>query len=172
MTKDELYEVLVAHLPQDRPVVVLCVGTDRSTGDAYGPLVGTFLEQVGIPCVGTLADPCHAVNLEEKYEQLKRDYPDHFVLAVDASLGQFHKVGELYYHPEPLVPGAGVQKELIPVGDHSLTAVVNVSGYMGYFVLQNTRLGLVYELAQTTAQALHQWWLNHHLAQEVKSCAS
>lgn len=28
-----------------RPIVFVCIGTDRSTGDSLGPLVGTLLEE-------------------------------------------------------------------------------------------------------------------------------
>ncbi|MNT94758.1 hypothetical protein D3C72_2365110 [compost metagenome] len=43
-------------------------------------------------------------------------------------------------------PGAGVGKDLPPVGDYNIVGIVNVSGFMEYFVLQNTRLSLVYQL--------------------------
>ena len=33
-------------LPKDRRVVIVCVGTDRSTGDSLGPLVGTHLHKL------------------------------------------------------------------------------------------------------------------------------
>ena len=40
-------------------------------------------------------------------------------------------------------PGAGVNKDLPPVGDLYITGVVNVGGFMDYLVLQNTRLYLI-----------------------------
>ncbi|MCX7773123.1 MAG: spore protease YyaC, partial [Clostridia bacterium] len=54
--------------PQERPVVVMCIGTDRSTGDSLGPLVGDMLTKWKLPGVqvyGTLDNPVHARNLEE-----------------------------------------------------------------------------------------------------------
>ena len=48
-------------------VGVLCVGTDRSTGDALGPITGTLLAETGSDVMdvwGTLDDPVHAVNLD------------------------------------------------------------------------------------------------------------
>lgn len=30
----------------DRKLIVVCVGTDRSTGDSLGPLTGTFFEKI------------------------------------------------------------------------------------------------------------------------------
>ncbi|KUK35974.1 MAG: Putative sporulation protein, partial [Thermacetogenium phaeum] len=52
-----------------RPVVLLGIGTDRSTGDSLGPLVGSRVNELApglLPVFGTLDDPVHAVNLAEK----------------------------------------------------------------------------------------------------------
>lgn len=60
--------------------------------------------------------------------------------------------------------GAGVNKQLPPVGDIHLTGIVNVGGFMEYFVLQNTRLSLVMRLSDIIAtslySALKQWNLH------------
>ena len=53
---------------QKRPIVVMCIGTDRSTGDSLGPLVGDMLSKwkmADIHIFGTLDFPVHARNLEE-----------------------------------------------------------------------------------------------------------
>ena len=55
----------------------------------------------------------------------------------------------------PVKPGAGVNKELPAVGDIHITGIVNVSGFMEYFVLQNTRLHLVMKMAKTIANGIH-----------------
>ncbi|MCU6339687.1 DUF1256 domain-containing protein, partial [Enterobacter quasiroggenkampii] len=50
--QDWLRQVAVKHQGQD--VMFVCIGTDRSTGDALGPLVGTRLAQCGLQVVGTM----------------------------------------------------------------------------------------------------------------------
>jgi hypothetical protein len=41
-----------------KDLMFLCIGTDRSTGDSLGPLVGTMLEEAGYPhVIGTLQYP-------------------------------------------------------------------------------------------------------------------
>ena len=47
-----------------------------------------------------------------------------------------------------MCPGAGVSKELPLVGEIFINGIVNVSGFLEYFVLQNTRLSLVFRLAE------------------------
>ncbi|MDI3279813.1 MAG: DUF1256 domain-containing protein, partial [Bacillota bacterium] len=52
----------------DRELVTLCIGTDRSTGDALGPLTGSKLLERGkdvLLVYGTLDQPVHAANLGE-----------------------------------------------------------------------------------------------------------
>ncbi|MDG0959670.1 spore protease YyaC, partial [Bacillus paranthracis] len=91
---------LLSHIPIKThiPIILVCIGTDRSTGDALGPLVGTKLEQVGIKnfqVFGTLDDPVHALNLEEKIRNIQKDNPTSFIIAVDACLGKSQSIGSI-----------------------------------------------------------------------------
>jgi putative sporulation protein YyaC len=69
-------------------------------------------------------------------------------------LGQVESVGSITLATGALRPGAGVNKKLQEVGEIHFTGIVNVGGYMEYFVLQNTRLGLVWKLADIIAQSI------------------
>lgn len=142
--------------PTNSTLVVVCIGTDRSTGDALGPLVGSYLETKfpGIRLYGTLEQPVHAVNLEETAARIESDVVRPFVIAIDACLGQLTSVGQITLADGPLRPGAGVHKKLPPIGDLHMTGIVNVGGFMEYFVLQNTRLHIVVRMAEVIAAAL------------------
>lgn len=134
--------------------VFLCIGSDRSTGDALGPLVGSLLLEHGLPrdqVAGDLTLPVHASNLRRVWMDLRQRRPRAVVVAVDACLGRQESIGTLTAGLGPLRPGAGVNKDLPPVGDIYLTGTVNVSGFMEYFVLQNTRLSLVMAMARRMA---------------------
>ena len=130
---------------------VVCVGTDRSTGDSFGPLVGWFLRESGTPLevIGTVHEPIHAANLHTVTGLTG-------VLAVDASLGSLSRVGAVYLEEGPLTPGAGVNKVLGTIGDAHLCGTVNVAGLMECFVLQNTRLSVVMKMAQYTAEVIRE----------------
>lgn len=143
---------------EGRPIVVACVGTDRSTGDALGPLVGSLLRGMGLsPTIvfGTLDEPIHAANIHDAVETIRSIAPESFVIAVDACLGNIDNVGSVNVDMGPLRPGAGVNKELPPIGDVHITGIVNVGGYMEYFVLQNTRLSFVFRMAGVIALGLN-----------------
>jgi putative sporulation protein YyaC len=149
---------LIQSRPDKPQLVVVCIGTDRSTGDSLGPLVGsrlqTLLASDVCPVYGTLDQPVHAVNLSETISLISRLYTNPFIIAVDACLGQLSSVGMVTVGSGPLKPGAGVNKTLPEVGDIHITGIVNVGGFMEYFVLQNTRLSVVMRMAECIAQSL------------------
>ncbi len=138
-------------------IVIVCIGTDRSTGDSLGPLVGTFLsEKINnrFYVYGTLEEPIHAVNLHERIDYIKQNHPNAFIIAVDACLGKVKNIGTVQVCNGPLKPGAGVNKQLPEVGDVHITGIVNVSGFMEFFVLQNTRLSLVMKMAKIISESI------------------
>ena len=91
-----------------RQVVFLCIGTDRSTGDSLGPLIGSRLEAEEISnvvVIGTLEHPVHAVNLDRTIEEMEEHYPDAIIVAVDAAVGRWDHVGLVTLEKGPLRPG-------------------------------------------------------------------
>ncbi len=150
-------ELATSLLVEGDDVVVLCIGTDRCTGDALGPLIGTRLQRSGLHHVhvyGTLENPVHATNLQETLEQLQARHKQSLIIAIDACLGRIDNVGNIMIGKGPLKPGAGVNKDLPAVGDLFITGIVNVGGFMDYLVLQNTRLYLITRLADVIAEGL------------------
>lgn len=153
---DRLHDCLAA-LPSERPIVIVCLGTDRSTGDSLGPIAGSILRRNwsrDFELFGTLEEPVHAMNLSDTLKLIHLKYRRPFVIGVDACLGKTASVGSIIVGEGPLRPGAGVNKELPSVGDIHISGVVNVGGFMEYFVLQNTRLHLVMRMAELIAEGL------------------
>lgn len=172
---DEIYRRLseagIEH--NKRPVVILCIGTDRSTGDALGPLVGSRLarsSQDTFAVYGTLDEPVHATNLARVIAEIQAKYDHPFVIAVDACLGYPDNVGYVNLSDGPLKPGAGVKKSLPAVGEMHITGVVNVGGFMEYMILQNTRLSVVMQIADVIAGGLEQTMSTHRQAAVAAEC--
>ncbi|WP_449241622.1 spore protease YyaC [Desulfoscipio gibsoniae] len=156
-----------------RPIVLLCIGTDRSTGDCLGPLVGSklnFKHNEFYKLYGNLDHPVHAGNLQEYLSNIQQKYVDPFIIALDACLGSIDNIGNITIGDGSLQPGAGVNKSLPPVGHIYITGIVNVGGFMEYLVLQNTRLNLVMKMADIivgglSKVALEYWQENEVIAQ-------
>ncbi|ADL54030.1 spore protease YyaC [Clostridium cellulovorans] len=156
---EKLYDKVFHALIEDKQLVILCIGTDRSTGDSLGPLVGYKLSNTPIKNItlfGTLATPVHAKNLCETINEIKSRFPNPYIIAIDACLGNVESVGTVCLKDKPLAPGAALKKSLPPVGDISITGVVNISGYMEFLVLQNTRLYVVMNLCEIICRSLYQ----------------
>ncbi|PYI52995.1 spore protease YyaC [Paenibacillus flagellatus] len=133
-------------------IVFVCIGTDRSTGDALGPLVGTMLSEAGYPhVIGTLEAPCDASNIVQRLNDIP---PDKIAVAIDACLGLSSSVGLYQVADHPLEPGKSVGKSLPPVGRYSVAAIVNAAGPKQYWILQNTSLHRVMTMAREIASAV------------------
>lgn len=138
-----------------RPLVFLCIGSDRYTGDALGPLVGSYLREMGIANVyGTLDNPVHAGNLAETAAAIKRQYPQGIVLAVDACLGKPQEIGNVEVWEGGVQAGIAVGNRLPLVGQISIIAVVNAGGQIGYLDLQSTPLAIVVKLSRLVGGAV------------------
>ena len=130
--------------------VVLCIGTDRVTGDSLGPLVGHKLARgrlSGLPIYGTLQQPVHALNIREQFHHIKKRHPHAPIIAVDASFGKRSHVGCATISQTALSPGIGVEKQLGSIGDISITGIVCANSPYAQLALQTTRLDLVMKLA-------------------------
>lgn len=138
-------------------VVFLCIGTDRSTGDSLGPLIGYKLRQLrmrGAAVFGTLDRPVHAMNLEEYVSVLKKCYREDLIVAVDASVGSRDHVGFVTLGKGSLKPGLGVSKELKAVGDIFITGIVGSCGNYDPLMLQSVRLAVVMQMADCISHGI------------------
>lgn len=133
-----------------RDIVIICIGSDRATGDCLGPLVGDKLRKCDNPfyVYGTLENPVHAGNLPSTLDKINSVHKDPLIIAIDASLGTNRHVGFVTMGKGSLKPGIGVNKELPRVGEIFITGIVNVSGLINQMLIQTTRLSLVMQLAE------------------------
>ena len=115
-----------------KEIIILCIGSDRITGDSLGPLIGQQLSRYrwkNIHIYGTLDAPIHALNLESTLSGIKKRHPSALILAVDASLGSQKHIGYI-------------------------TGILNASGSFEHFLLQTTRLSFVVQMADTITDGI------------------
>ena len=142
-----------------KEIVFVCIGSDRINGDSLGPFIGHQLERFhwdSVYVYGTLHAPIHALNLEDSVRELKDRHPSAIFIAVDASLGAKKHIGFITVGNGSIYPGAGVDKELLPVGDIFITGILNESGCFEHLLLQTTRLSFVVEMAETITNGISQ----------------
>lgn len=164
---NKLTNLIELNVSYKQDIVLLCIGTDRSTGDSLGPLIGYKLYQKNMDNIhiyGTLSEPVHAVNLDSTIRYIEKKHPNAFVIAVDASLGRAEHIGYITLSTKSLKPGSGVNKDLPEVGNICITGIVNLSGIMDAMVLQSTRLSTVMDLADCISNGLT--WAFYRLKKE------
>ena len=148
-------------------IIIVCIGTDRATGDCLGPLIGYKVKDMkyqNVHVYGTLDEPVHAKNLCE-YIELFNKFENPFIIAIDACLGRLERIGFVNIKEGPLSPGSGVNKNLPSIGHVNITGIVNVGGFMEIMILQNTRLSVVMNMANLIANGLkyNMWKMNRKI---------
>ncbi len=133
-------------------IVILCIGTDRATGDSLGPIIGYKFKNYDIThenvyVYGSLENPVHAGNLNEYIKYIDEFHKNGLVIAIDASLGKIESIGSLMIGKGNIKPGAAMNKSLPGVGHIFISGIVNYIGKIDIVVLQNTRLNIVMQLA-------------------------
>lgn len=155
--KDYLLKELTPILAQNRPIIFVCIGTDRSTGDSLGPLVGyklRYLSKNNIHIYGTLEDPIHAKNMLSVLAKIKLAFVNPYIIGIDSCLGSLSNVGKVFIQKKPLCPGLALNKQLPSIGEMSITGIVNISVNFEFLVLQNTRLHTVMNLADAISRGI------------------
>lgn len=137
---------------------VICIGTDRMTGDCLGPMVGSRLFSLCpvsltdspqlFPVYGTLKQPIHAMNLLKVIPDIKKTHPHHSFIVVDATVGPKKNIGKVSITPGPLCPGEGLGKSLPSIGNISVTGIVGAVDDVPELTLPYTRLYRVDLLAE------------------------
>lgn len=138
-------------------IIFLCVGSDRSTGDSLGPLVGTMLKEKNIPfpVYGTLEEPVHALNLKKVLKDIHKTYEEPFIFGIDACLGDESQIGYIFLKEGPFIPGNAVNKVLPSVGNYHMKAIVNyLDPFSSVQSLNNTRLYTVTILAEIITEII------------------
>lgn len=133
-------------------IVFFNIGTDRVTGDSFGPMFGSMMERQGglhdkIVIHGTLENPNHAKNIQDNAKYI--DFENNFVIGVDASLGVTSEIGTLIVKNKGIKAGAGLGKNLGEYGDICVQGVTSLdaeSSELSFSLLHKARLSLVYNM--------------------------
>lgn len=172
--KEELYNNFISdfstkiyNLKSDEPFsdyIFLCVGSDKVTGDAFGPLVGDKLQKLfknyynNISVEGTLENTISATNIEGKVKDIYNKYKKPCIIAIDSALSNKEDIGKIIVTDTKMRLGKGTNKRMLAVGDISIKGIVaqdyKIARY-NFSTLQNTSLNLVMKLANVTADGIY-----------------
>ena len=116
LLSEKLKYIIKTSKDSNQETIILCVGSDRSTGDSLGPIIGYKLKksmQCNFYVYGDLTHPVHAANLARYMECINQTFINPYIIAIDASLGRKDHVGLITLGTGPLRPGLGVKKSCL-----------------------------------------------------------
>ena len=148
---NKLGDFLCGELP-----VIVCVGTDATIGDSLGPLCGTFIENKknDLFVYGSLQKTVTAKEIKTIKSFIQKVHPFSKVLVIDAAVGKSDDVGRIKISSAPIKPGLGADKDLPPIGDVSIIAIISEKTKSNYEFFSLTRLSPVYHLAKIISEAV------------------
>ena len=144
-------------------LVFLCIGTDRITGDCFGPLVGyklknLFRNEKNIKVIGGLNNIICAHNILKIINDINNTYDEPFLIAIDAALSNKSNIGEIIVTKDSMNVGSSLNKGNIYVGDVSIKGIVAKDlkkPQYNFKVLQNTSLSLIMDMADCVSQGIY-----------------
>lgn len=145
-------------------LVFLCIGTDRLTGDCFGPLVGTKLQErleqyniFNISIYGTLKENICYTNIKEVLDKIATRHKHACIIVIDAALSTEENIGRIFVQKGRMPLGKGLGKAKIEVGDIGIKAVVGKNYKLANYnfsSLQHISLNVVITLADIVADGI------------------
>ena len=142
-------------------IVFLCVGTDRITGDAFGPIVGSKLIRLfekdnffNINIYGSLEENINYNNVEDYIKDVDKT----LMIVIDSALSIKENIGKIFVTNNKTVLGKGLNKNRIEIGDISIKTVVAKDSKTiinNFKILQNVSLNTVIGLADIVSEGIY-----------------
>ncbi len=151
-----------------KPVIV-CIGTDKISGDALGPLVGDFLVEIydiDAFVYGKSRSNVNGVNFSAYHAHIQSHHSDSMIIAIDSCLGIKADVGKIKVTASGVRAGGALGKNNQRIGDIGILAVVGEYGQDNFNILRNIDKIFVQDLAFSVAAKVHS------LLQNIKENAS
>lgn len=150
MMKNILYD-------EQRDIVVVCFGTMAISGDSLGPQVGTLLREkynISAFVYGTEDCTVNGKNMREWLSFIKQVHEGALFVAIDASLGEKSKVGQIVVRPDGVCP-AGVKGKKSRFGDVGILGVVAQNAQDALMQLMTVSPFYVSKLADKVANMIN-----------------
>lgn len=151
-----------------KPVIV-CIGTNKISGDALGPLVGDFLVEIydiDAYVYGKSGGNVNGVNFSAYYAHIQSHHADSIIVAIDSCLGAKADVGKIKVTSAGVRAGGALGKNNQRIGDIGILAVVGEYGQDNFNTLKSIDKIFVQDLAFSVAVKVHS------LLQNIKENAS
>lgn len=144
-------------------LVFLCIGTDRMTGDCFGPLVGNRIKEAivnnNINCTvyGDLENPLIYSDVDKSLKEISEKCKNPCIIAIDAALSKESNIGKILVRKGGLRFGEAINKGRREVGNISIKAIIGRNykrAHKNMELLQNTSLNFVMNLVDIVSEGI------------------
>lgn len=144
-------------------IIFLCIGAQRLTGDAFGALVGTRLTNLlrnarKLNVIGTLDNTVSLCNINCVLENIRNNYTNPFIIAIDAALSITDNIGKIFVAEGGVKLGSSLNRQSITIGDMSIRGIVGKNcrnANQNLMVLKNVPLNRVVNLADIVSSGIY-----------------
>lgn len=153
-------QAILADMKQ-KETVVICIGSDRVSGDMLGPMVGSSLKEkyrLACPVYGSVGESVNGLNLEEYLKMIGERHRGSSIIAVDAALGKGSDVGTVRLKRGGIKAGGALERKGENVGDIGVIGVVaeETPPAEVYAALLSVPFALVEALAARIARLIYE----------------
>lgn len=142
-------------------VTFLCVGTDRITGDCFGPLVGSKLIELLKECNYSNINVYGSLEQNLSYENINKIIKsinnESIIIVIDAALSKKENIGKIFVSNGKTILGKSLERDKIEIGDISIKSVVAKDykiAKCNFKALQNISLNVVNTLANIVSEGI------------------
>lgn len=144
-------------------IIFFCIGTDRITGDSFGPIVGYKLRYLfkgveEVEIYGNLDKNVCANNASIIINNIRDKYKNPFIIAIDSAISSKENIGKIVVDNNGMYLGSALNKKINYIGDLSIKGIVsqnvNIPKY-NFKLLQNTSLGVVMNMADVVSNGIY-----------------
>lgn len=120
---DESVGTLLEIKMTNKPKVFMCIGSPKHVWDSYGPMIGSMIQKEfeSTICFGTMDKPILSTNVEDVENFVRKTYPNHILIAIDASVTSVaDKSNMIWIREGGFRPGAAYKKDIKQIGDYCM----------------------------------------------------
>ena len=145
-------------------VIFLCVGTDRITGDTFGPIVGYKLKRLfgelkNIDIIGDLENIVCDLNIENVIDNICLNHSNPFIISIDSAVScNEENIGKIIVERGGICVGKCLCKNRYVVGDMNIKGIVAKdlkNPKRNFMLLQNIRLNMIMQMADIVSHGIY-----------------
>lgn len=150
-----IYDLANLILKQNKPVLFLCVGSNKIVCDSLGALVGELLQKyykINEVVIGNMTHPIIYKNLNKTLNYITSKYYNYCIIVIDASIGSLENLYTVKLNNFGLQIAYPLNKKLI--GSISISSVTYIKGLNNLILTPTEQQRNIFSVANSIAHSI------------------